>query len=189
MAAAACLQAGHVLIAFLTPITRIAFPMSSNPADGKPPLPDIQALDVTLRRETVQVGRWDSVSWKLEAVRIADRGATAQPPMVDGDRVTHHGILLRLYRDQVDDYHYNMQGTSPRLFVVCTVDPADGSHVPSHATLSQLEAVDYMETENEVLSCPLEGEVRDWLEAWTLLSPVPAPEGRKKRRHRSAPSE
>lgn len=189
MQATPCLQLGRVLLAFLTPIMRIAVPMTNKPPGGDSPLPDVQALDVTLRRETVQVGRWDSVTWKLEAVRLTAGGATPQPPTVDGDRVTHHGIQLRLYRDQVDDYHYNMQGTSPRLFVVCSPDPVDGALEPSLATLSQLEAVDYMETENEVLSLPLEGDVRDWLEAWTLLSPVPAPEGRKKRRHRSAPSE
>ncbi len=163
--------------------------MTTNPTDGAPLLPDQQALDVTLRREPVQVGRWESERWQLDAVRLAGDGPRPERPTVDGDRVTHHGVQLRLYRDQVDDYHYNLQGTTPQLFVVCTIDPADGSFEPSHATLSQLEAVDYMETENEVLSCPLEGEVRDWLEAWTLLSPVPAPEGRKKRRHRSAPSE
>ena len=163
--------------------------MTTNPTGGVTPLPDQQTLDVTLRREPVQVGRWESERWQLDAVQLSGDGPRPAATTDDGDRITYHGVQLRLYRDQVDDYHYNLQSSTPRLFVICTVDPVDGALEPSHATLSQLEAVDYMETENEVLSCPVAGDVRDWIEAWTLLAPVPAPEGKKKRRHRSAPSE
>jgi|GEM_PF-830672 len=193
MSVACCLppgfQARRGLLAFLTPTIRKTFRMSHITEAGKAPLPERQPLDVTLRHETVQVGRWDTVSWKLDGVRLGGDGPMSGTTEVDGDRIVHHGIQLRLYRDQVDEYHYNLQSETPRLFVICTVDPTDGSLDPRLATLSHVEAADYMETEEEVLSCPVEGDVRDWIEAWTLLAPVPAPERKKKRRHRSAPSE
>jgi hypothetical protein len=150
-----------------------------------PDMPDIQPLDVTLVREVGQAGRWESVSWRLDGVDIADERLMSSEPTVDGDRVTHHGIRLRLYRDQLDDYHYNLSSATPRLFLICTPDPVDDTLAVRLATLSQAEAVDYMETEEEVLSCPLYGDVRDWVEAWVRLSPVPEPQ-RKKRRHRAA---
>ncbi len=162
--------------------------MSQTSETGQAPLPERQSLDVTLRRETAQVGRWDSVRWKLEAAGLGT-GVTTGTTEPDAERIVHHGIQLRLYRDQLDEYHYNLQSETPRLFVICTVDPVDGTLDPRLATLSHVEAADYMETEEEVLSCPVEGDVRDWIEAWMLLAPVPAPEGKKKRRHRSAPSE
>ncbi len=149
------------------------------------PLPEQLALDVTLSRETVRSGRWDAVRWRLEAVALGDAGQ--RPPTVAGDRVVHHGIRLRLYRDQIDDYHYNLTGSSPRLFVICATDPVDDQLVPSLASLSQGDAVDALETEGEVLTCALEGPVRQWVEAWLALAPVPAPEQKKKRRHRSTP--
>lgn len=148
-------------------------------------LPDVQPLDVTLVRQVSKVGRWDAVSWNLDHVSIADDRVISEEPTVDGDTVVHHGIQLRLYRDQVDDYHYNLSSDTPRLFLVCTPDPVDESLSARLATLSQSEAVDYMETEEEVFSCPITGDVRDWVEAWVLLAPVPEPE-RKKRRNRAA---
>jgi len=148
-------------------------------------LPDIQPLDVTLVRQVSQVGRWDAVSWELDHASIADDRVISEEPTVDGDTVIHHGIQLRLYRDQVDDYHYNLSSDTPRLFLVCTPDPVDDTLSARLATLSQSEAVDYMETEEEVLSCPITGDVRDWVEAWMLLAPVLEPE-RKKRRNRAA---
>jgi hypothetical protein len=159
--------------------------MSVEELSTSPRIPDIQPLDVTLVRQVSQVGRWDSVSWKLDHVRLADDRVFSEEPTVDGDTVTHHGIQLRLYRDQVDDYHYNLSSDTPRLFLICTPDPVDDTLSARLATLSQSEAVDYMETEEEVLSCPITGDVRDWIEAWMLLAPVLEPE-RKKRRHRAA---
>jgi hypothetical protein len=145
-------------------------------------MPDAQGLDVTLVRRVVQVGRWDSVSWDLADVRLAGADTPDAPPDA-GDRVVHRGIPLRLYRDQVDDYHYNLSSERPRLFLVCSPDPTDDSLDPRLATLSQGEALDYMETEDEVLSCPLTGDLRAWVEAWLQLSPVPAPQRKNKRRH------
>lgn len=146
-------------------------------------MPDAHGLDVTLERRLVQVGRWESVSWQLAGIGLTGNDVPATPT-ADGATVVHHGIPLRLYRDQVDDYHYNLSSDDPRLFLVCTPDPTDDSLDPRLATLSQGEALDYMETEEAVLSCPLDGDVRQWVDAWLQLSPVPAPERNKKRRHR-----
>lgn len=145
-------------------------------------MPDTQGLDVTLVRKVVQVGRWDSVSWDLAGVSLAGAGAPDAPPD-NGETVIHRGIPLRLYRDQVDDYHYNLSSDRPRLFLVCSPDPTDDSLDPRLATLSQAEALDYMETEEAVLSYPITGELHAWVEAWLQLSPVPAPQHKKKRRH------
>jgi hypothetical protein len=145
-------------------------------------MPDAQGLDVTLVRKVVQVGRWDSVSWDLAGVSLAGAGAPDTPPD-DGETVIHRGIPLRLYRDQVDDYHYNLSSDQPRLFLVCSPDPTDDSLDPRLATLSQGEALDYMETEEVVLSYPITGDLHAWVEAWLQLSPVPAPQRKKKRRH------
>ena len=144
-----------------------------------PSLPDTQALDVVLRRRVSQVGRWESVGWDIAAVAL--RGDARDQPA--GETVTYSGIPLRLYRDQVEDYHMNLASGDARLFLICSRDPDDDALVPRLATLSQGEAVDYMETDDEVLSVPLAGSVRDWVEAWAVLAPIPAPE-RKKRRQR-----
>lgn len=145
-----------------------------------PSLPDTQALDVVLRRSVRQVGRWESVAWDIAAVAL--RGDAGDRPA--GETVTYSGIPLRLYRDQVEDYHMNLASGDARLFLICSRDPDDDALVPRLATLSQGEAVDYMETDDEVLSVPLAGTVRQWAEAWAMLAPIPAPE-RKKRRQRN----
>ncbi|MDX1594221.1 MAG: DUF3305 domain-containing protein [Gammaproteobacteria bacterium] len=149
-------------------------------------MPESQPLDVTLVRNTRQVGRWESVTWALADVGLADARDARRPAAAAEGRETHHGVQLRLFRDQVDHYHYNLSSDTPRLFVICAADPVDDRLEPRLATLSHIEAADYMETEEEVLSCPLEGEVRQWVEAWMQLAPVEAPQGKGKRRSRKA---
>ncbi|HEY5791219.1 MAG TPA: DUF3305 domain-containing protein [Gammaproteobacteria bacterium] len=146
-------------------------------------VPDQQRLEVTLVRSVAQVGRWESIRWELGGVALSSE--TAPEPGQAADRVVLRGVPLRLYRDQLEDYCVNLASAEPKLFVVCNPDPDNAAPLPRLATLSQGEAMDYMETDEQVLSCPIEGPVRDWIEAWTLLAPLPVGGG-KKRRNRGA---
>jgi len=148
-----------------------------------PVVPERQSLDLTLVRRVSQVGRWESEHWELTAVALSDNSG-ADDSRLDADTLVSHGVQLRLYRDQAEDYNLNLSCEAPRLFVICSQDETDGTLAPRHATASQAEAADYMETDDEVLSCPMPRELLDWVTAWTQLVPLAVEErqGKKGRR-------
>ena len=142
-------------------------------------VPDHQRLQVTLRCTSQQVGRWTSKRWEIASIVPAD----AQGDHVNGDWTGE--LALNLYRDEVNDYRLNLNSGRPRLFVVCSRDGAEDRLIPRMLTISQGAAEAHLETEDEVLSSDLPGDLRDWIAAYTVLVPInPEAQRRKGKKRR-----
>ena len=128
-------------------------------------VPDSQLLQVVLRPSQRQVGRWSTVHWEFELVD--GPGATEPPPGGWSGR-----IALVLHRDEVDDYRLNLASETPRLFLICSRGETDDHLIPRKLGISAGEAAAHLETDDEVLSCPLPTGLRDWIAAYTVLVPI-----------------
>lgn len=98
----------------------------------------------------------------------------------DNGQILCSGFTLRLHRDEVESYYFNLMGERPSLFVICSDDEA-GRLTPFLVTCSYDEATAHTEVEEHVFSLPLPPEVYRWVEQFVLKHYLPS---RKKKRKR-----
>ena len=78
---------------------------------------------------------------------------------------------MALYLDDIEGYHFNLEGESPWIFVIgeyADVEDESGEIVPLLVTLSYDEAASYMETDSLVFNLPIPGEIQLWVERYVL---------------------
>ncbi len=135
-------------------------------------------LECSMRR----MGQWEYPDWQLLDAGESPARTAGFVEHDDGGRRLYvwQGLPVTLYPDAAEGYWYNLSGEVPSLFVVCRPDAEDERLAPVLVTLDHDQAAAHLETDDTVLSAPLAGGLRTWLEAF--VAEHYKPERRKKRR-------
>jgi len=149
---------------------------------------------VIMQRSQVQQGRWSVPSWRALSVVAGDhlvgKGA-GQTPIYEDDtdaQFLWSGFSLELYRDQAEEYWYNLTGESPSLFVICHESP-DGDLTPFRVTADQDSASGCLESDDQVFAVPIPPEIYQHLEKFIVAHYVPSERKVRKRKNWSTEQE
>ena len=94
------------------------------------------------------------------------------------------GYDVALYLDDIESYHFNLEGESPWIFVIGEYADAEdeaGEIVALLVTLSYDEAASYMETNSLVFDLPIPGEIQLCVERYVLDHYRPLQKKKRKR--------
>jgi len=138
---------------------------------------DSWPMQVRLKKESQQSGRWLNESWKIDALL----------PNQDGDP-SFSPLKLQLHRDDRTAYRFNLNSQQPHLFLLCSEDECDGALNPLHITASQEEAASFMDGEHTVLETPMPEAVQCWIDSYLGIHGELIDQGRKKKKGRGRSS-
>ena len=94
------------------------------------------------------------------------------------------GYDVALYLNDIESYHFNLEGESLWIFVIGEYADAEdeaGEIVPLLVTLSYDEAASYMEIDSLVSDLPIPGEIQLWGERYVLDDYRPVEKKKPKR--------
>ena len=117
----------------------------------------------------------------FEKTKLRDDGNLSQ--------YSWRGYDVALYLDDVESYHFNLEGESPSIFVIGEYADAEdetGEIVPLLVTLSYDEAASYMETDSPIFNLPIPGEIQLWVEQYVLDNYRPVEKKKRKRQQQDA---
>ncbi|GAA5186736.1 DUF3305 domain-containing protein [Ferrimonas gelatinilytica] len=112
-------------------------------------------LDVTLKSQHVQVGRWSQVRWEVDQLLPA-RGEKPEGA---------YRVMMELFLDERANYRLNLDLPNPKLFIICD-DKGDGVPIPMQITANQNVAAGALEGDTPVLTCPIPDAIGCWLESF-----------------------
>jgi hypothetical protein len=157
-------------------------------------LAERHTVAVIMQRSQVQQGRWSVPSWRAVAVvageHLVGKGA-GQTPIYQNDQEEQFlwsGFALELFRDEAEDYWYNLTSESPSLFVICHESP-DGELKPFRITANQASASGCLESDDQVFAVPIPPEIYQRLEQFVVAHFVPQQPKKRKRKNWSAEQE
>ena len=161
--------------------------MSESKSDQRVP---IERFPVTV---IVERKRRDDKSWSIDHWSVtgllpaqASKGFERRTLQDDGhlSQYSWRGYDVALYLDDIESYHFNLEGESPWIFVSGEYADAEdeaGEIVPLLVTLSYDEAASYMETDSLVFNLPIPGEIQLWVERYVLDDYRPVEKKKPKR--------
>ena len=157
-------------------------------------LAERHTVAVIMQRSQVQQGRWSVPSWRAVSVvageHLAGKSA-GQTTIYEDDGEAQYlwsGLTLELYRDQAEDYWYNLTSDRPSLFVICHESP-DGELTPFRITADQVAASGCLESDDQVFAVPIPPELYLRLEQFVVAHFVPQKPKKRKRKNWSAEQE
>jgi hypothetical protein len=130
--------------------------------------------------------RWQSGYWKVTGLiaggKPATQGVCRETLRVGGPEEQHlwTGLSIRLHKDEVEGYYFNILGETPKVFVICNRKD-DESLQPIIATLSHDEAASYLEGDAVVDPVPMPAELYRWVERYVLENYLPEKKRKRKR--------
>jgi hypothetical protein len=149
---------------------------------------------VIMQRSQVTQGQWSVPSWRAVSVvageHLVGKGA-GQTPIYETDgeaQFLWSGFALELYRDQAEDYWYNLTGDSPSLFVICHESP-EGDLTPFRVTADQDSASGCLESDDQVFAVSIPPEIYQRLEQFVVAHYVPREPKKRKRKNWSQENE
>lgn len=128
-------------------------------------------MQVSLQHETVLTRGWETERWSIRDLC---------PDAVKGDGYTD--LTLELHKDERTAYRFNLNATSPHLFLLCDEDEASGELIPMHMTASQDEAASFMDGEHQMLETPMPAAVQCWIDSYLGIHGELIEEGKKKKK-------
>lgn len=115
---------------------------------------------------------WEA--WRFKLIDVVPHehafGESTRVLRDDGklQRTLHPNFKLELFRDEAEGYHLNLRTGTPVWFVMWRLAEDDPSAArPEIVTLSYNEAGRLLDAQEHVDNVPLQGELRDWLGAFT----------------------
>lgn len=150
--------------------------------------PEVSTRLISLRLacRPVRSGRWTADRWLILGIATSASTPETRPVLIDhlvtaeGGEYLWDGLPLTLYPDETAHYQFNLTAETPLLFVICAQDEISGTMQPAVLTLSQDEAASALEVDDEVISVPLPGDIRQWAEAYVERVGIPEPKKRRK---------
>ena len=137
--------------------------------------------------------RRDDKSWSIDHWSVtgplpaqASKGFERTTLQDDGhlSQYSWRGYDVALYLDDIESYHFNLEGESLWIFVIGEYADAEdeaGEIVPLLVTLSYDEAASYMEIDSLVSDLPIPGEIQLWVERYVLDDYRPVEKKKPKR--------
>ena len=137
--------------------------------------------------------RRDDKSWSIDHWSVtgllpaqASKGFERTTLQDDGhlSQYSWRGYDVALYLDDIESYHFNLEGESLWIFVIGEYADAEdeaGEIVPLLVTLSYDEAASYMEIDSLVSDLPIPGEIQLWGERYVLDDYRPVEKKKPKR--------
>ena len=141
-------------------------------------------VGAVLARKVVQRSGWSLVNWEGVAVLVGERfaaGESRRVPMRENEGATQYlwdGLCLELYRDAAETYWFNLTGTRPSLFIICSEE--EGELRPTSVTADHDESTSAVEADYKVFAVPIPAEIIGQLEEFVMTHFKP--KERKKRR-------
>jgi len=141
----------------------------------------------------VERKRRDDKSWSIDHWSVtgllpaqASKGFERTTLQDDGhlSQYSCRGYDVALYLNDIESYHFNLEGESPWIFVIGEYADAEdeaGEIVPLLVTLSYGEAASYMETDSLLFNLPIPGEIQLWVERYVLDHYRPVEKKKRKR--------
>lgn len=144
-------------------------------------------VSVIMECREARQGPWTFPQWRVVGVVAGGNIGQAQ----DQCRLIHSaddgheqylwsGHVVRLYKDSVESYWYNLVGAHPSLFVICREDEERGL-APLTVSVNYDEANACMETDGTVLTAPIPPEIYQWLERYVVKNYVPQEQKKRQR--------
>lgn len=149
-----------------------------------PPLVNIPVAVVLARKEVSRSG-WTVLNWEGVAVLAGESFAAGEARRqllreVDGvGQYLWDGLRLELYRDAAETYWFNLTGTEPSLFIVCTEEEG-GELLPIAVTADHDQSTSAVEADCKVFAVPIPAEIIPQLEEFVMTHFKP--QKRRKRR-------
>ncbi|NHA15952.1 DUF3305 domain-containing protein [Thioalkalivibrio sp. XN279] len=141
-------------------------------------------VGAVLARKVIQRAGWSLANWEGVAVLAGERFAAGESrcvPLREIEGATQYlwdGLRLDLYRDAAETYWFNLTGTRPSLFIICSEE--DGELQPVAVTADHDESTSAVEADYKVFAVPVPAEIIGQLEEFVMTHFKP--KERKKRR-------
>ena len=160
---------------------------------------DIEAItlsvpvSVVLQKRMIEGKFWSVPSWSLEAVLVGHElsADVAGEPLVQNEETGEQGrsfflwggYAVTLYKDACERYWHALIGDQPLVYVVLREDEADSTIEPALVTIDYDEATAHAETDAEVLTAEIPGELYRLMERYVMQHYHP--QGFKKRKRKN----
>lgn len=141
---------------------------------------------VLTKRRPVPPKPWLRESWQVIGVvahshPASGGSATLVRRAADGDQYLWGGLSIRLHKDEVESYYYNLLSARPSLYVISSVDE-HGDLEPFRVSACFDEANAYDAAGQSVETVPMPPELYRWVESFVIDNY--APEAPKKRQRK-----
>jgi hypothetical protein len=152
---------------------------------GLKPLVSIP-VGVVLARKVIQRSGWSLVNWEAVSVLVGERfaaGESQRVPLRESDGEVQYlwdGLRVSFYRDAAETYWFNLTGTRPALFIICSEEDG-GELVPVDVTADHSESTSAVESDYKAFAVPIPPEIIGQLEEFVMTHFKP-PERRKRKR-------
>lgn len=160
---------------------------------------DIEAItlsvpvSVVLQKRMIEGKFWSVPSWSLEAVLVGHElsADVAGEPLMQNEEAGEQsssfflwgGYAVTLYKDACERYWHALIGDQPLVYVVLREDEADSTIEPALVTIDYDEATAHSETDAEVLTAEIPGELYRLMERYVMQHY--RPEGFRKRKRKN----
>ena len=142
-------------------------------------------VSVVLQRRPSK-NRWLSHSWRVTGVVVNSQfnKQLSNPIQIrstnDEADFLWHGLSVRLYKDEAEDYYHNLMAPEPHLYVITRTNE-QGMPEPFLVSASFDEAHAYMEGDEDAHPVPIPPELYGWIEQFVLMHYAPEPRKKRKR--------
>ena len=152
-------------------------------------------VSVVLQRRIVKGAFWEAPVWTLDSVLVGQglvndeadgEELSAGPAQLTDPSITRHlwgGFAVCLYRDACERYWHALIGDEPKVYVVMKEDEVDASTEPAIVTIDYDEATAHSETDAEVLTAEIPGELYRIMEQYVLEHYKPVAFEKRKRKN------
>jgi hypothetical protein len=142
-------------------------------------------LAVITAREPVTGNAWITERWQVLGVVVGQTSEKLERRQLrsgpEGEQYLWTGLVLRLHKNEVDSYYYNIVGQNPSVYIYCQNDDSDEPR-PRAITADYIDAMSHGEAGNATFSVPMPPEVYRCIEQFVLEHYTPG-ETKMKRKH------
>ncbi len=126
--------------------------------------------------------RWASEKWEAKGV-LRDEAPAGAPAreIVRNERVMQMvfpGLTIRLQKDEVEGYYYNISSPRPKVFVLWRMHGEIAT--PEYVTVSYHEGSRWMDSDEHVDGVAMPPELAPWIAAFLDLNYKPEPKKPRK---------
>jgi hypothetical protein len=148
--------------------------------------PEKFRVAVLIRHRSTPPEPWLSDSWQVIGVVVHNRAESVAGRVrvrsdPGGEDYLWVGLSLRLFKDELESYYYNLTSNNPSLYVISLVDD-QGVLQPFRVSACFDEANACSEAGHHVEAVPMPPELYRWVESYVLTHYLPEPRRQRKRR-------